>query len=389
MSDGIFLIQGKDNLVEMTARPYDSEDFLQALLARFPEIIPGGQIDETDPRRWLLVSREMPVPAEDGGGGQWSLDHLFLDQDGVPTLVEVKRGGNPEARRLVVAQMLDYAANGVLYWSRETIQNALAKRLGNNGQSVDEEIASFLDGEEDVDGFWSQVMTNLQAGKIRLIFLADQIPRELRRIVEFLNEQMDPAEVLAIEVKQYVGEGGAATLVSRLVGQTAFKKQHKTSGPGRPWDEDRFFAALTERCEPEIAGIGKKLYDWSLSNMDSVGWGRGKHDGSFKAIARAENKNVTIFVVFTSGIIDFYFGGLASCSPFDRDAVRADLLAKLKGVPGLDLPDDAVDRYPKVSLSQLKSPGALDDLFGVLSWVREQLSSSDTSQNASHADEIS
>lgn len=32
------------------------------------------------------------------------------------------------------------------------------------------------------------------------------IPPELRRVVEFLNEQMDPAEVLAIEVKQFIGE---------------------------------------------------------------------------------------------------------------------------------------------------------------------------------------
>jgi len=32
---------------------------------------------------------------------------------------------------------------------------------------------------------------------IRMLFVADRIPAELRRIVEFLNEQMDPAEVLA------------------------------------------------------------------------------------------------------------------------------------------------------------------------------------------------
>ena len=40
-----------------------------------------------------------------------------------------------------------------------------------------------------------------------MIFLADTIPPELKRIVEFLNEQMDPAEAFAVEVKQYVGDG--------------------------------------------------------------------------------------------------------------------------------------------------------------------------------------
>jgi hypothetical protein len=29
------------------------------------------------------------------GGGRWSVDHLFLDQDAVPTIVEVKRSTDP------------------------------------------------------------------------------------------------------------------------------------------------------------------------------------------------------------------------------------------------------------------------------------------------------
>ena len=34
-------------------------------------------------------------------------------------------------------------------------------------------------------------------------FVAEEIPRELRRIVEFLDVQTDPAEVLAVEIRQY------------------------------------------------------------------------------------------------------------------------------------------------------------------------------------------
>ena len=46
-------------------------------------------------------------------------------------------------------------------------------------------------------------------------------------MVEFLNEQMQAAEVLAIEIKQYVG-GGHKTLVPRLIGQTS--KSQATKG---------------------------------------------------------------------------------------------------------------------------------------------------------------
>ena len=74
--------------------------------------------------------------------------------------------------------------------------------------------------ETNPEEFFEKVKTNLQAGKIRLVFVADVIPTELRTIVEFLNTQMDPAEVYAVEVKQYIGEG-LKTLVPRLVGQTA------------------------------------------------------------------------------------------------------------------------------------------------------------------------
>ena len=70
--------------------------------------------------------------------------------------------------------------------------------------------------------------TNLQAGKIRLLFVSDKIPVELRLIVEFLNSQMDPAEVLALEIKQYVGEG-LRTLVPRVLGQSA-EAQNKRAG---------------------------------------------------------------------------------------------------------------------------------------------------------------
>ena len=51
------------------------------------------------------------------GVERWSVDHLLLDQDAIPTLVEVKRSSDSRIRREVVGQMLDYAANAVTYWN--------------------------------------------------------------------------------------------------------------------------------------------------------------------------------------------------------------------------------------------------------------------------------
>ena len=68
-------------LVELTSTPYDSEDLLQNLLAKYPNILAGKQIDNESPRRWLLISREMGIRSEDNGNKRWSIGHLFLDQD--------------------------------------------------------------------------------------------------------------------------------------------------------------------------------------------------------------------------------------------------------------------------------------------------------------------
>lgn len=59
----------------------------------------GHLIDPVTPRRWLLVDLELAIPDAPEANGCWTLDHLFLDQDGVPTPVEVKRGSDTRIRR--------------------------------------------------------------------------------------------------------------------------------------------------------------------------------------------------------------------------------------------------------------------------------------------------
>ena len=94
----IYLLKEDSRLLAMEEAPYDSERLLQKLLADYPDLLAGDQINADEPRRWLLVTRKMAVPGELDGAGRWSLDHLFLDQDAVPTLVEVKRSSDTRIR---------------------------------------------------------------------------------------------------------------------------------------------------------------------------------------------------------------------------------------------------------------------------------------------------
>jgi hypothetical protein len=90
MADGIFLLRdGK--LAELLTKPFETEGAFQELLAKHPALLAGDRSTANVANRWLLVRREMGVPDDDLRGDRWAIDHLFLDQDGVPTLVEVKR----------------------------------------------------------------------------------------------------------------------------------------------------------------------------------------------------------------------------------------------------------------------------------------------------------
>lgn len=225
MSPGIFVIKDGDELVEMTIQPYEKENVLQKLLEDYPAVLAGE--GNTSTRRFALIKREAGVAAEEGGSHRWSLDHLFVDDEAVPTFVEVKRSSDTRIRREVMGQMLDYAANGISHWQVDVLRDQFETTQSAKGGDPADALRDLLGDEQDVDNFWKRVATNLEARKVRLVFLADAIPKELRSLIEFLNEEMRNVEVLGLEVKQYVGEGGLRTLVASAVGQTEAAQQVK------------------------------------------------------------------------------------------------------------------------------------------------------------------
>ena len=231
MGGGIFLVRDNGELVEMSETAYDSEAVLQELLARYPNLLTGDAHYEGPARRWALLSREVSITSIGGTSGAWSVDHLFLDQEAIPTLVEVKRSTNSEIRRSVVGQMLDYAANAVVFWPIERLRATFETNCAKDGADPEQRILDLVGEGVEVEQFWQQVATNLQAQRIRLVFVSDEIPPELARVIEFLNGQMSPAEVLGIEVKQYIGEN-LKTLVPRVVGLTEEAATKKSGGGG-------------------------------------------------------------------------------------------------------------------------------------------------------------
>jgi hypothetical protein len=327
------------------------------------------------PRRWLLISREMGIPGEDAGGARWALDHLFLDQDGVPTLVEVKRAVDSRARRDVVAQMLDYAANAVAYWPVEKIRTQFDSRCTKAGLEPEAELKTFLGDDADAETFWSWVKTNLQAGKIRMIFVADLIAPELRRIVEFLNDQMDPAEVLAVEMRHYGASGLEKTLVSRVIGQTVAAERKKAAGvqSRRLLDEASFFAHAEVWCETRVLTRVRRIYDWGRTHCD-IDWrrGRGRRKGSFHLCPKGTSSSIGY--VESDGSVYFNMENLRKLSPFEDEAMRREMVTRLNEVFSRPITEGYIHkRQAGRNLQHLKGEGALEKLLETLKWVIEEI----------------
>lgn len=369
---GVFLIHN-DGLVQMNEQSYDSEDLLQELLATYPSLLAGEQMDSRSPRRWLLVRREVGVPCQEDGSNRWSVDHLFLDQDGIPTLVEVKRSNDTRIRREVVGQMLDYAANAVVYLPVENIRARFEQRCEESKLDPEQQLQEHLGDDGNPDQFWQMVKTNLQAGKVRMVFVADVIPPELRRIVEFLNEQMDPAEVLAVEIKQYTGQG-FRSLIPRVMGQTAEaeKKKGLSSKSSKKWDEASFLQKLVDQKGSDYAVPAKKILDWLKQESVQVTWGSGIY-GAFTAILPTATGKQWLVYVSTAGTVCIPFGWMLQRPPFDDLGKRVDLIHRVNEIPGVNWTQAAAEKFPNFSLAILSDPNLCQRFLGILTWIKQQI----------------
>jgi hypothetical protein len=368
----VFVLRDEQTLVPLEPAEFATEDDFQLLLAKFPSLLSWEQNDTGMPRRWLLLKREKSVPAEDGGGGRWSVDHLFVDQNGVPTLVEVKRQTDTRLRREVVGQMLDYAANAVVYWPIDQLRSEFEASCAQKSADPAEEITGHLGADINPETLWQQIKTNLQAGRIRMLFVADRIPPELRRIVEFLNQQMNPAEVLALELRHFAGEG-LKTTVPIVYGQTERAQQEKAvGGPKRQWDEESVLADLERRNGPEVLRAATRIAQWMKKRADRVWFGSGSQDGSMGMTIVANGHNYYPIAIWSYGRIEIRFQYLLK-GPFESEEKRRELLDRLNKVGGISLPADSIVGRPGIPMALFAVEARVDSFLKVADWLVEEL----------------
>lgn len=163
---------------------YD-EAWLQNLLHRCPEVLPIEQI-ETGFGRLIPLCRELPLTF--GAGKSGALDNIFVTPEGGLLLLEAKLWRNPESRRAVVAQAMEYAA-AVFRMDYETLQSAVLRARGSEPVKCSSMLEIVRQSTHDVDEpqFVDAVSRNLRRGRAVIAVVGDGIREDLAALAELLQ----------------------------------------------------------------------------------------------------------------------------------------------------------------------------------------------------------
>lgn len=304
MGDIVFTLddQGPTSLA---STGFAREAELQRLVEARPGLLSEAISTPSHSIRLLLIASEAGLTDRVDGGQRYSVDSLFIDQDAVPTLVEVKRAENRELRRYVFGQMFDYAANAVRFWSADDLEAAAEV---THGEHLDALVGAHT--VLAADAFWSLAQENLRQGRIRLLFVADEIPIELQTIVEFANETARETEILAVEIRKYVGSG-STVLVPRVIGRTSMAR-HRRDKQGEGFQE--LFTGLS----PDLQRTVRRLRDWATENDLT-------ESETDRGLRLALGRVHLMYVQPGGGLIQFTFKDIREQNPTMAEALMATL----------------------------------------------------------------
>lgn len=306
---------GTTRLMERV-RCRNEEAELQLLLEHNPDLLPGDQIDPEEPRRWLLVKREMPVPDPATGANRWNIDFFFLDQDAIPTFVECKRFADTRSRREVVGQMLEYAANGHHYWKGPQLRELASAAAQKRGLELDEAVRNLRPTDDlEADAFFMRAQENLRQGQVRVIFFMEKSPFELRSAIDFLNGQMERTEVLLVEARQYMASGYrvVAPMLFGFTEQARLAKrtlEPRAPGTRRKWDERSFFDEVGRLLATDQTDAVRAVLEEARNLRCEISWGTGRERGSF-SLKAPELARGSFLTIYTDGTLSLNFGFLS------------------------------------------------------------------------------
>lgn len=198
------------------------EAFIQALVHTHPGALPIAEIDPifVGP---VPICRELNTTAG-------PIDNFLITPSGLPVLVECKLWRNPEGRREVVGQILDYAKE-LSRWSSSDLQREVSRRLKVNGNPLLELVRAAAPDVDEV-AFNDALTTNLRRGRFLLLIVGDGIREGVEAIAEYLQEHAGLHFSLGlVELPIYELPNGSRLVVPRVLARTVNITRHVVAVP--------------------------------------------------------------------------------------------------------------------------------------------------------------
>ena len=190
------------------------ETWLQDFIFKHSESLPIAEIEPVF-GPLIPVCRELRTKAG-------PIDNLFINKMGLLTLVECKLWKNPEARREVVGQILDYAKE-ISSWSYDDLEAAIRAAPQKSGISLCGIVSQHSEELDEID-FVDSVSRNLRRGRFLLLVVGSGIRESVELIVDFLqrhahlNFSLALVETGMFQLPEELGKG--YLVLPRVVAQT-------------------------------------------------------------------------------------------------------------------------------------------------------------------------
>jgi hypothetical protein len=199
-----------------------TEAYIQALIHEHPACLPIAEID-------AMFSGPVPICTElNTSAGP--IDNFMVTPSGLPVLVECKLWRNPEARREVVSQILDYAKE-LSRWSSSDVQREVTRGLKRDGNPLLDMVRA-VDPAVDEQQFNDALTANLRRGRFLLLIVGDGIREGLEAIAEYLQLHAGLHFSLGlVELSIYVMPNGDRLVAPRVLARTAVVTRNVVAVP--------------------------------------------------------------------------------------------------------------------------------------------------------------
>ncbi|MCD4707652.1 MAG: hypothetical protein K8S62_07920 [Candidatus Sabulitectum sp.] len=162
--------------VSLNSKSY-SEDWIQDICFRSPNLLP---VEELEPAFAGMIPICRELSTESG-----SIDLVYVNESGFITIGECKLWRNPEARRKVVGQILDYAKD-MAKWDYSKFEKECLKARKERGKSLFQ-IVEELYPEAEEATFIDNLQINLNKGRFLLTIIGDGIRTNMEELTNFIH----------------------------------------------------------------------------------------------------------------------------------------------------------------------------------------------------------